>query len=80
MPLDQFCKSSHQLKQGGSGNRTPSLNRELNYTIGKVIIPSFDGSSQMSANAWLQKLSPYFQLNPMVDKDALKMAIFHLEG
>ena len=56
------------------------MNHELNYTMGKVTIPSFDGSSQMSANAWLQKLSVYFQLNPMVEEDALKMAILHLEG
>ena len=34
----------------------------------------------MSINAWLQKLSVYFQLNPMVEEDALKMAILHLEG
>ena len=46
--------------------------------MGKVSIPSFDGSSQMSASAWLQKLSVYFQLNPMVEEDALKMAILHI--
>ena len=34
----------------------------------------------MSARAWLQKLSVYFQLNPMVEEDALKMAIPYLEG
>ena len=48
--------------------------------MGKVSIPSFDGSSQMYVSAWLQKLSVYFQLNPMVEEDALKMAILHLEG
>ena len=57
---------------------TPFLNNELKYTIGNVTIPSFDGSSQMFANAWLQKLSVYFQLNPMVEEDALKMAILHI--
>ena len=45
----------------------------------KVTIPSFDGSSQMYASAWLHKLSVYFQLNPMVEEDALKMTILHLE-
>ena len=50
--------------------------------IGHLIltIPSFYGSSQMSASAWLQKLSVYFQLNPMVEEDALKMVILHIEG
>ena len=41
-------------------------------------LPIFDGSSQSSANTWVQKLDVYFQLNPIVEEDALKMAIFHL--
>ena len=48
--------------------------------MGKVNIPFFYGSSQMYDSAWLHKLSVYFQLNPMVEEDALKMAILHLEG
>ena len=34
----------------------------------------------MSASASLHNLSVYFQLNPMVEEDALKMTILHLEG
>ena len=34
----------------------------------------------MSSSASLQKLSVYFQLNPMVEEDALKMVSLHLEG
>ena len=34
----------------------------------------------MSSSGCMQKLSVYFQLNPMVKEDALKMAILHLEG
>ena len=48
--------------------------------MGKVTIPSFDGSSQMSTSAWLQKLSLYFKLNPIVEEVALKMTIFHIKG
>ena len=48
--------------------------------MGKVTIPSFDGSSQMYANAWIQKLGVYFQLNSIVEEDALKIPILHLEG
>ena len=33
----------------------------------------------MYASAWLQKLSVYFELNPMVEEDVLKLAILHLE-
>ena len=53
-PFDQFIKASLQFKQGGSGNRAPPLNHELKYTMGKVTIPSFDGSSQMFSSAWLK--------------------------
>ena len=28
----------------------------------------------------MQKLCVYFQLNPMVEEDALKMSILHIEG
>ena len=34
----------------------------------------------MNASAWIQKLYAHFQLNPMVEEDALKMAILHIEG
>ena len=52
--------------------------KEFNCAIGKVTLPTFDGSSQSSANTWVQKLDVYFQLNPMVEEDDLKMAIFAL--
>ena len=80
LPFDQCFKVSSKLKYGGNEDRTPFLNKELKYTIGKVTIPSFDGSSQMYASAWIQKLDVYFKLNPMVEEDALKMDILHLEG
>ena len=80
LPFDQFIRASLQFKQGGNGNKAPPLNHELKYTMGKVTIPSFYGSSQMSSSAWLQKLSVYFQLNPMVEEDELKMVILHIEG
>ena len=52
----------------------------MNCAIGKVPLHTFDGSSQIFANTWVQKLDVYFQLNPMVEEDALKMDIFHLDG
>ena len=57
----------------------PSLNQEFKYTIGKLIIPPFDHSSQMSTNPWIQ-LSVYFQLNLMVEEVALKISILHIEA
>ena len=43
-------------------------------------LPTFDGSSQIFANTWVQKLDVYFRLKSIVEEDALKMAILHLEG
>jgi hypothetical protein len=43
-------------------------------------IPYFDGSSKMTAQAWVQKLDTYLQLNPMREMDAIKFATMYLEG
>ena len=48
--------------------------------MGKLTIPSFDGSSKSSARAWVQKLDTYFQLNQMTEVDAIKLATLHLDG
>ena len=61
-------------------NKSLHQNKELNCAIGKVPPPTFDCSPQSSANTWVQKLDLHFQLNPMVEEDALKMAIMHLDG
>ena len=62
LPFNQFIIASLQFKQGGNGNMTPHFNHELNNTMGKVTIPSSNGSPQMYASAWLQKLSVYFSI------------------
>jgi hypothetical protein len=55
-----------------------------NYDLGcrerKIEIPPFDGTSKLSAKAWMQKLDAYLQLNPMVELDAIKFATLYLEG
>ena len=60
MPFDQFFKVSRKLKSVGNGDRKNFINQDLNYTIWKVTIPSFYGSSQMFFIAWIQKLDVYF--------------------
>ena len=62
------------------GNRIPTQKFELQRTIGKISLPYFDGSTKCIANSWVQKLDTYFQLNPMVERDAIRMATLHLEG
>ena len=48
--------------------------------MGKLTIPSFDGLSKSTARAWVQKLDTYFQLNQMIEADAIKLEMLHLDG
>jgi hypothetical protein len=43
-------------------------------------IPYFDGSSKVTAQAWVQKLDTYLQLNPMREMYAIKFSTMYLEG
>ena len=79
VPFDQYFLAANKLKNN-EYNKSLYKNKDLNCAISKVPLPTFDGSSQSSANTWVQKLDVYVQLNPMVEKYALKMAILHLEG
>ena len=47
--------------------------------LGRLTIPKFDGTSNCSAKIWVQKLDTYFQLNPMTETDAIKLATLHLD-
>ena len=55
-------------------------NYELQKTLGRLTIPNFDGTREGSARIWVQKLDTYFQLNPMTETDAIKLATLHLDG
>jgi hypothetical protein len=48
--------------------------------VGMLNIPTFDGSSHCSTQAWVQKLDTYFKLNPMIESEAIIFATLHLEG
>jgi hypothetical protein len=48
--------------------------------VGKLTIPSFDGSSRCTARAWVQKLDTYYKLNQMTEAEAISFATQHLEG
>ena len=48
--------------------------------MGRVTIPNIDGARGGSARIWVQKLDTYFQLNPMTEIDAIKLATLHLDG
>ena len=47
--------------------------------VGRLTIPKFDGSRDCLVRIWVQKLDTYFHLNPMIEIDAIKLAILHLD-
>lgn len=55
-------------------------NENLHHKVGKMILPNFDGSRKLTAHSWIQKLDTYLSLSPMIEEDAIKFAILHLEG
>ena len=53
---------------------------ELRNAIGRITLHYFDGTSKCTVSSWIQKLDTYFKLNPMAEKDAIKLASLHLDG
>jgi hypothetical protein len=76
MSLDQYCQLKFRNK--------PRPNHRSNYKFerkaGKMEIPYFDGSAKMTAQAWVQKLDTYLQLNLMREMEAIKFATMYLDG
>ena len=56
------------------------VNEELKRKVSKVAMPTFNGTGEMSAHQWLEKLNTFFILNPMTEEEALQFAIILLEG
>jgi len=79
MSFSKFCNFKGKNKPRGF-YRTPTPNFELQRTIGKITLPTFDRTSKCTTRAWVQKLDTYFQLNPMTEGDAIKLATLHLDG
>ena len=79
LTLIDYCDYQDRVKVRG-GNRIPTQKFELQRAIGKISLPHFDGYAKFNANSLVQKLDTYFQLDPMMERDAIRMATFHLEG
>ena len=48
--------------------------------MNKLTHPTFDGSGQTSARAWIHKLDTYLTLKPMAEAETIRFATMHLEG
>ena len=67
------------MNQPRKFSRGFTQNYELQKTVGMLTIPHFKGSRGCSTRIWVHKLDTYFQLNPMTNVDAIKLATLHLD-
>jgi hypothetical protein len=74
--LDQYCG----IKFRGKPKQYHRNNNELERRAGKMEILYVDGSSKVIAQAWVQKLDTYLQLNLMREMGAIKFATIYLKG
>jgi len=80
MSLADFCTIKYR-NIPREFNRGPwNHNFELQRIVGKLNIPTLDGVSRCTSRAWVQKLDTYFQLNPMLESEAIKFTTLHLDG
>lgn len=81
MSLLDYCSIMYRNRpreaQRGNGQ---THNMDFIKKVGKLNIPTFDGSSRCSAQAWVQKLDTYFKLNPMTELEAINFATLHFDG
>jgi hypothetical protein len=66
--------------QRGGLQQQQGHNIDFIQKVGKLTIPSFDGSSKCTARAWVQKLDTYYKLNQMTETEAINFSTLHLEG
>jgi hypothetical protein len=81
MSLHDYCniKYRNRPREGPRGAPGQQQNADLRRKVGKLSIPSYDGSSRYTARSWVQKLDTYLQLNPMTEVEAIKFATLHLD-
>ena len=53
---------------------------DLQRTMGRLFLLTFNGFSKSLAKAWDEKLDVYFQLNQMTEGEAIKISTLHLDG
>ncbi|XP_057871152.1 uncharacterized protein LOC131077629 isoform X1 [Cryptomeria japonica] len=58
----------------------PDVNKDIQHKVSKLSLPTFDGSGEVTAQAWVQKLDTYLSLSPMTEDEAIKFAILHFNG
>jgi hypothetical protein len=86
MTLVEYCglrlRNRPREPQRGGPQQQQQQGHNIDFTrkVGKLTIPSFDGSSKCTSRAWVQKLDTYYKLNQMTESEAISFATLHLEG
>ena len=52
----------------------------MQHTLGRLFLPTFDGSPMCTAKAWVRNLDTYFQLHQVSEVEVIKVVVMHLEG
>jgi hypothetical protein len=67
MTLVEYCglrlRNRPREPQRGGSQQQQGHNIDFIQKVGKLTIPSFDGSTKCTARAWVQKLNTYYKLN-----------------
>ena len=63
----------------GGRNKGRYFNDDLRRKLSKVNLSLFDGLGSISVQAWVMKADTYFQLNLMLEEEAIKFVALHLE-
>lgn len=72
VPFREYVEMMNTLLPKKEYRREQDISgRELKNKISKFVAPTFDGTSKISARAWLQKLQTFFTLNPMKEHDVV---------
>ena len=77
VPFDQYFLATNKLKKK-EDNKSLYKNNDLNCAISKVPLPTFDGSSQSSANTWGAKIRCVFSAESDGGRKCLKNGHFAL--
>jgi hypothetical protein len=84
MTLVEYCglrlRNRPREPQRGGTQQQQGHNIDFIWKVGKLTIPSFDGSSKCIARAWVQKLDTYYKLNQMTEIEAISFSTLPLEG
>jgi hypothetical protein len=70
MTLVEYCglrlRNRNKELQRGGPQQKQGHNLDFIRKVGKLTIPSFDGSSKYTARDWVQKLEKYYKLNQIM--------------